>query len=95
MTALGLVHVVGRDQHGEAVGRERMDLVPELAARLGVDARGRLVEQQQLGIGQRAGAERQALLPAARQRPAICSSRPPRPSRAMAARAAPRGSLMP
>jgi hypothetical protein len=59
---------VGRNQHGEAVGGERVDLVPELAARLGVDARGRLVEQQQLGIGQRAGAEREALLPAARQR---------------------------
>ena len=67
VTALGLVHVVGGDQHGEAIGRERMDLVPEIAPRLGIDAGGRLVQQQQLRIGQRAGAERQPLLPAAGQ----------------------------
>ena len=64
-----------------------MDLVPELAPRLGVDAGGGLVEQQQLGLGQDAGAERQALLPAARQLPASCRSRPCRPRRSMAARA--------
>ena len=67
VAALGLVHVVGRDQHGEPVGGERVDLVPELAPRLGIDAGGRLVEQQQLRARQRAGAERQPLLPAARQ----------------------------
>src|SRR5215471_20450622 len=44
-----------------------MDLVPELAARLRIDPGGRLVQQQQLRIRQRAGAERQALLPAPRQ----------------------------
>src|SRR5690349_10749659 len=44
-----------------------MDLVPELAPRLRIDARGRLVEQQKLRIGQRAGAERKALLPSARE----------------------------
>src|SRR5438128_9903817 len=44
-----------------------MNLVPELAPRLRIDARGRLVEQQELRIGQRAGAEREALLPAARE----------------------------
>ena len=58
VTALGLVHVVGRDQHGEAIGGHLVDLVPELATRLGVDAGGRLVEQQKLRIGKRAGAER-------------------------------------
>ena len=67
VTALGLVHVMGRDQHGEPFRRERMDLVPELAPRLGIDAGGRLVEQQKLRVGQRAGAEREPLLPAARQ----------------------------
>ena len=67
MTALGLVHVMGGDQHGEAVGGERVDLVPEVAPRLGIDAGGRLVEQQKLRARQRAGAERQTLLPAARQ----------------------------
>ena len=65
VAALGLVHVVGRDQHGQPFGGERMDLVPEIAPRLGIDAGGRLVQQQQLRIGQRAGAERQPLLPAA------------------------------
>ena len=67
VAALGLVHVVGGDQHGHALGGELVDLAPELAPRLGVDAGGRLVEQQQLGLGQDAGAERQALLPAAGQ----------------------------
>ena len=67
MTALGLVHVMGGDQHGDALGGELVDLVPELAPRLGIDAGGRLVEQQQLRLRQDAGAERQPLLPAARQ----------------------------
>ena len=67
VAALGLVHVMGRDEHGEAFGGERVDLVPELAPRLGIDAGGRLVEQQQLRLGQDAGAEREPLLPAARQ----------------------------
>ena len=49
-------------------GRERMNLVPELAPRLRIDAGGRLVEQQQLRIRQRAGAEREPLLPAAGER---------------------------
>ena len=48
--------------------RERVDLVPELTPRLGVDARGWLVEQQELRAGQRAGAKRKPLLPAAGQR---------------------------
>ena len=69
MAALGLVHVVGGDQHGEAFAGEVVDHVPELAARLGVDAGGRLVEQQQLRLVQDAGGEREALLPAAGKLP--------------------------
>ena len=65
VAALGLVHVVGRDQHGDAVGGELVDLVPELAPRLRVDAGGRLVEQQELRLVHDAGGERQPLLPAA------------------------------
>ena len=68
VAALGLVHVVGRDEHGQARRRQPVDLVPEFAPRLGVDAGGRLVEQQQLRLVHDAGGERQALLPAARQR---------------------------
>ena len=67
--ALRLVHVVGRDQDGQAVARHVVDQVPELAPRLGVDAGGRLVEQQQLRLVQHAGGERQPLLPAAGQLP--------------------------
>ncbi len=67
VTALGLVHVVRGDQHGHALGGQLVDLAPELAPRLGVDAGGGLVEQQQLRLGEDAGAQRQTLLPAARQ----------------------------
>ena len=67
MAALGLVHVVGADEHGHAVGGEPVDLVPELAPGLGVDSGGGLVEQQQLGLVQDRGGQRQALLPAAGQ----------------------------
>ena len=69
VAALGLVHVVRADQHRDAARGERVQLLPELAARLGIDAGGRLVEQQQLGLVQHARGERQALLPAARERP--------------------------
>src|SRR4051812_8437914 len=65
VAAFGFVHVVGGDKDGEPLGRERMDLVPELAPRLRIDPGGGLVEQQQTWIRQRAGAEREALLPAA------------------------------
>jgi hypothetical protein len=64
VAALGFVHVMGRDQHRQPIGCQRVDLVPEIASRFWVDARGRLVQEQQLRIGQRAGAERQPLLPA-------------------------------
>src|SRR5581483_2033388 len=44
-----------------------VDLGPELASCLGVDAGSGLVEQQQLGARQDAGTECEPLLPAARQ----------------------------
>ena len=69
MAALGLVHVMGRNQHRHAVVGEPMDLVPEVAARLRVDAGGRLVEQQQLGLVHHRGGQREPLLPAARELP--------------------------
>ena len=67
MTALGLVHVVGGHEHRDALGCQRMDFIPEGAARLGIDAGRRLIEQQQLGLVQNAGRQCQPLLPAARQ----------------------------
>ena len=69
VAALGLVHVVGGDQHGEPLRRQRMDLVPEVAPRLGIDARRGLVQQQEIRLGQDAGAQRQPLLPAPRKLP--------------------------
>src|SRR6516165_12482818 len=65
VAALGFIHVVGRDQDREAVARHVMNEVPELASRLGVDACGRLVEQQELRLVQDAGGKRKALFPAA------------------------------
>ena len=67
VTALGFIHVVRRDQHGEPVRGERMDLVPEFTPRFGIDTRGRLVQQQRLWAWQRTCAKRQPLLPAARE----------------------------
>ena len=46
VAALGLVHVVRADEHRDALRREPVQLFPEFAPRIGIDARGRLVEQQ-------------------------------------------------
>src|SRR6202521_2993030 len=42
-----------------------MDFLPEFAPRLGIDARRRLIEQQQPGLVDHAGRAREPLLPAA------------------------------
>ena len=65
MTAFGFVHVMGGDQNGEALGGELMDLLPEIAAGLGIDAGGGFVEEQELGLMDEAGGEGEALFPAA------------------------------
>ncbi|MEY9620686.1 hypothetical protein ABH982_004143 [Bradyrhizobium ottawaense] len=58
-----------------------MDLVPEVTPRLRIDAGGRLVQQQQFRTGQRAGTQRQPLLPAAGKlaRKLLLASREPEP----------------
>jgi hypothetical protein len=61
---------MGADEDGDALRGEPVQLVPEFAPRLGVDARGRLVEQQQLGLVQQAGRERKPLLPSRESAPA-------------------------
>ena len=62
---LGLVHVVRGQQDGAAVGAEAFEDVPQLPPRLRVEAGGRLVEEQQVGIaGQRARHRQPLLLPA-------------------------------
>src|SRR5690606_17279497 len=55
-------------EHGEAARGEGVDLVPEGAARLRIDAGGGLVQQQQPGFVQGGDGEREALLPAAGKR---------------------------
>ena len=65
---LGLVHVVGRQDERHAALLQSIEPIPEQVARLRVEARRRLVEQQERGlVDQRAG-DGQASLHPARQR---------------------------
>src|SRR5690606_9871231 len=64
---LGLVEVVGREQDARALVAQAADEGPELAACLGVEARGRLVEEQQLGASDDAEGDVDAALLAARE----------------------------
>ena len=74
--ALGLIHVVRGENDGAARLLELVDQVPQMAARLGIEAGGRLVEKQQLRIAdQRAGHGQPLLLPAGESCPrARCAS---------------------
>src|SRR5579872_2056220 len=65
IAALRFVHVMGRHKYGQAFARHIMNQVPEFAPRLGVDAGGRLVEQQQFRLVQHAGGQGKTLLPPA------------------------------
>ena len=68
VAVLGFVHVMGRDQDRHAVAGEAVDEVPEAPPRRRLDARGRLVQEQDGRPVQHGAAKRQALLPAARKR---------------------------
>ena len=48
VAALGFIHVVRRDEHGETLGCEAVNLIPKLAAGLGVDSGGGFVEEEEL-----------------------------------------------
>ena len=65
--ALGLVHVVRGDEQRDALGRELEQQIPQLAARDRIDARGRLVEEDDARLVHQRRAEREPLLPAAGQ----------------------------
>ncbi|CAM2150331.1 hypothetical protein PT2222_230055 [Paraburkholderia tropica] len=67
--ALRLVHVRGRDDHAHrrAFLADAVDEVPELRARERVDARGRFVEDQQVGVVDQRAAQAELLLHAARE----------------------------
>src|ERR1700761_2885233 len=47
VATLGFVHVVGGDEEGEALRGENVDLLPKVAAGLGIDAGGGLVEEEE------------------------------------------------
>ena len=54
---VGLLQVLGAEQHGGAAGHQRPDDVPHLVAAAGVEAGGRLVEEQQVGGDDDAGGD--------------------------------------
>ena len=62
---LGLVHVGGRNDDREPLVVERVQDLPELAARNGVDARRRFVEEEKVRARQERRDERELLLHAA------------------------------
>ena len=65
---LGLVHVVRRQQDRPAGALELVDEIPELPARLRIEAGRRLVEKQQVRIADERAREREPLLLSARER---------------------------
>jgi hypothetical protein len=67
VAVFGFVHVVGADEDGVA-GADRPRIRSQNTPRDGVDARGRLVQKQDRRIVQDGAAQRQPLLPAARER---------------------------
>ena len=62
---VGLVEVVRREQHGAAAAGVRADRRPEVPPALDVHAGRRLVEDEQVGVGQQGEREAQPLLLAA------------------------------
>src|SRR5258708_3059070 len=68
VTALRFIHVMRADQRGQSSCGEIVDLVPELAPRLGIDSRRRFVEQKHLRVMNPARGRRQPLLPTPGQR---------------------------
>jgi len=67
MTPFGLIHVMRGNEDGEAACGEMVNFIPEVAARLGVDAGRRLVEEQQLGLVNQTRGQGEPLLPTARK----------------------------
>ena len=69
VAALGFIHVMGGDEDRETAGGELMNLVPEFAAGLGVDAGSGFVEEQKFRLVDEASGEGEALFPAAGKLP--------------------------
>ena len=87
---LSLLHVGGGDQYGEArpVRPDVVDEPPELPARQRIDAGGRLVQDQEIGIVDQGAAERELLLHPAGQLAGRAIRKGMQPGRAQEARAA-------
>src|SRR5690606_36971843 len=66
--ALGLFHVMGGEHDGASGGAQLLHQLPYLPPRLGVEAGGGLVEEDEVGISHQGAAEGQALLLAAGER---------------------------
>src|SRR5512138_156716 len=64
---LGLIHVMRREEYRAARRFELLDEVPDLSARLGIEPRRRLVEEEQIRVAHDRTGDRQPLLLAARQ----------------------------
>src|SRR5438270_10583740 len=62
---LRFLHVVGRVEHGQALGAERLDALEDGVAALRIDSDGRLVEHEQPGPVEQAGGDVQTPLHAA------------------------------
>jgi hypothetical protein len=65
---LGLVHVVGGQNQCDPSLLEPVEAVPEDVSGLRVEASGRLVEQEQVGVAHQRAGDGEAALHAARQR---------------------------
>ncbi len=55
MTALRLIHIMGGDEEREPFCREQVDLLPEIAPRLRIDAGRGLIQEQELWLVNEAG----------------------------------------
>src|ERR1700736_2957225 len=62
---LGLVEVLGRQEHGRAAVSEVLDYLPDLNAALGVEAAGRLVEEDDPRVADQAHGDVEATAHAA------------------------------
>lgn len=69
ITARGLIHVVRGDEDRHPARGEFVDQLPEAATRSRIDARRRLVEEDEIGLVRRGTGQGELLLPSPRERP--------------------------
>src|SRR6185369_12160858 len=65
MALFRFIHVVGRDEHGQAFRGESVNFIPEVAPRFRIDPCSRFVQEEQPGFVDQAGGQGQPLFPAA------------------------------